>query len=56
MKKTTQQRLKVLLALWPSMAKGHRPEFQAYITEKTPRNLESREHYIWPYINQQDLC
>lgn len=55
-KKTRQQRAKTIVAAWPNMAVGHRPEFQAYIKKETPRNLECREHYIWPYINQQDLC
>lgn len=57
MKKTKQQRLKVLLAVWPRMAEGHRPEFQAYLTEKYLHvtAMAYREHYIWPYVNQEDL-
>lgn len=54
-KKTRQQRVKILIAAWPNMARGHRPEFQAYLEERTLQNFEYREHYIWPYINQEDL-
>lgn len=59
MKKTLAQRLKVLLHAWSDMAVVHRPDFHAFRTEaieKRKTRTEFRDHYIWPYINQEDLC
>lgn len=59
MKKTRPQRLKVLLQAWPDMAAVHRPDFHAFRTEaieKRKTDTQFRDHYIWPYINQEDLC
>ncbi|KAI1175015.1 hypothetical protein F4777DRAFT_350858 [Nemania sp. FL0916] len=60
-KKTRQQRQKTLLDNWPGMAPTHRPDFAAF--RRTNRgdgrsNVpgdEFRDHYMWPYINQEDL-
>lgn len=59
MKKTRTQRLKVLLQAWPDMAAVHRPDFHAFRTEaieERKTQTRFRDHYIWPYINQEDLC
>lgn len=59
MKKTRAQRLKVLLHAWPDMAVAHRPDFHAFRTEaiqERKTRTKFRDHYIWPYINQEDLC
>ena len=56
MKKTREQRKKVLLATWPSMALSHRPDFDAF--KRTPAGQTGdsrREAYMWPYINLEDL-
>ncbi|OTA98874.1 hypothetical protein M426DRAFT_325623 [Hypoxylon sp. CI-4A] len=57
-KKTKQQKLKILLTAWPNMAASHRPDFEAFRKEsgRLP-NVQThyREHFIWPYINQEDL-
>ncbi|KAG6360887.1 hypothetical protein INS49_011955 [Diaporthe citri] len=59
MKKTRTQRLKFLLHAWPDMAAVHRPDFHAFRTEaieERKTQTRFRDHYIWPYINQEDLC
>lgn len=59
MKKTRTQRLKILLQAWPNMAAVHRPDFDAFraeAIEERKTNTRFRAHYIWPYINQEDLC
>ncbi|OTA79577.1 hypothetical protein M434DRAFT_402053 [Hypoxylon sp. CO27-5] len=57
-KKTKQQRLKVLLSVWPGMAVMHRPDFEAFRKEagRVP-NLQTRykEYFMWPHVNQEDL-
>ncbi|OAA59576.1 hypothetical protein SPI_05774 [Niveomyces insectorum RCEF 264] len=59
LKKTRQQRLQILLQAWPNMAASHRPDFHAF--RKGYRNgryadaARYREHFMWPYINQEDL-
>lgn len=58
-KKNHTQRLKILLQAWPDMASVHRPDFQAFRREvKGDRETRTlfRDHYMWPYINQDDLC
>ncbi|KAL1873962.1 hypothetical protein Daus18300_003836 [Diaporthe australafricana] len=59
MKKTRTQRLKILLEAWPDMAAVHRPDFHAFREEDIKRRktrTHFRDHYVWPYINQEDLC
>lgn len=59
MKKTRTQRLKVLLQAWPDMAPVHRPDFHAFRAEpieERKTHTKFRDHYMWPYINQEDLC
>ncbi|KAI1139329.1 hypothetical protein F5Y05DRAFT_424959 [Hypoxylon sp. FL0543] len=58
-KKTKQQRLKILLSAWPGMAPMHRPDVEAFRKEASrPSNTRTqyRDHFMWPYINQEDLC
>ncbi|KAK3357834.1 hypothetical protein B0T25DRAFT_630794 [Lasiosphaeria hispida] len=59
-KRTRQQKLRVLLDCWPGMAAVHRPDFDAWRkeSEQNPsRNQGTKypEHFMWPYINQEDL-
>lgn len=59
MKKTRTQRLRVLLQAWPDMAAVHRPDFHAFraeAIEERKTHTRFRDHYMWPYINQEDLC
>jgi hypothetical protein len=58
LKKTRQQRLKILLDAWPNMAAIHRPDFDAFRRESESdreRGTKYREYFMWPYINQEDL-
>ena len=58
LKKTKTQRKKILLAAWPNMAPSHRPDYAAFrkgASQSDTLNTSSREAYIWPYINQEDL-
>lgn len=64
LKKNHAQRLKILLQAWPNMATVHLPDFQAFRREVKGREVKAgrkihtrfRDHYMWPYINQDDLC
>jgi hypothetical protein len=58
MKKTKQQREKILLSAWPGMATTHRPDFQALRTESDQQRqigTHFRDAYLFPYINLEDL-
>jgi len=58
-KKTKEQRKKILLAAWPNMSVTHRPDFQAQHreTEEQRRTATKfRDAYLCPYINLEDLC
>ncbi|KAH7191202.1 hypothetical protein DER44DRAFT_794629 [Fusarium oxysporum] len=57
-KKTRQQRLQILLKAWPAMPASHRPDFEAFrreSKEERERGSKYKDHYMWPYINQEDL-
>ncbi|KAM3504436.1 hypothetical protein MY10362_003556 [Beauveria mimosiformis] len=57
-KKTRQQRLQILLKAWPGMPASHRPDFEALrkeSKEQRERATRYRDHFLWPYINQEDL-
>jgi hypothetical protein len=58
MKKTMEQRKRILLAAWPNMSSTHRPDFQA-LRRETPQQRNSgtrfRDAFLWPYINLEDL-
>jgi hypothetical protein len=59
LKKTGNQRKKVVLTAWPDMSVGHRPDFEAYWKESQEQRVKRtqfREAFIWPYINVEDLC
>lgn len=57
-KKSQDQRLQVLLAAWPDMAKEHRPEWKASrfdLVQQKFNHPKYRDYYLWPAINQEDL-
>ncbi|RMJ15126.1 hypothetical protein BHE90_002696 [Fusarium euwallaceae] len=57
-KKTRQQRLQILLNAWPGMPASHRPDFEAFrkeSKEQRERGTRYKDHFMWPYINQEDL-
>ncbi|OAQ99017.1 hypothetical protein LLEC1_01157 [Akanthomyces lecanii] len=57
-KKTRQQRLQILLKAWPGMPASHRPDFEAFrkeSKEQRERGTAYKDHFMWPYINQEDL-
>ncbi|WAO94751.1 Hypothetical protein NCS54_01234900 [Fusarium falciforme] len=57
-KKTRQQRLQILLNAWPGMSASHRPDFEAVrkeSKEQRERGTRYKDHFMWPYINQEDL-
>ena len=56
MKKTKENRKKILLTSWPDMASLHRPDIDAFKKHKK-KSLKGgfRASYMWPYINLDDL-
>lgn len=57
-KKSQEQRRKVLLTAWPNMAPKHRPDFRAFWQEEHNQrrtNTRFRNEYLYPYINLEDL-
>ncbi|GAP89947.2 hypothetical protein SAMD00023353_4400550 [Rosellinia necatrix] len=59
-KKTRQQRQKILLDHWPGMPTTHRPDFEAFrrTNRAGGKNVSGKafkDHYMWPQINQEDL-
>ncbi|PYH79563.1 hypothetical protein BO82DRAFT_288668 [Aspergillus uvarum CBS 121591] len=58
LKRTRQQRLKVLLEAWPDMPVVHRPDLDVWrkaCNGKPERGQRFRDCLVWPYINQEDL-
>ncbi|RAH64209.1 uncharacterized protein BO66DRAFT_465035 [Aspergillus aculeatinus CBS 121060] len=59
LKRTRQQRLKVLLEAWPDMPAVHRPDLDTWrkgaYNPKRARPPRCRDCFMWPYINQEDL-
>ena len=58
-KKTKEQRKKLLLSAWPNMSTTHRPDFQAQHRETDEQRRTAtrfRDAYLCPYINLEDLC
>lgn len=55
LKKTREQRKNTLLSVWPNMSASHRPDMEAFFREKSTSTAVSREAYLWPHINQEDL-
>ncbi|OJJ95933.1 hypothetical protein ASPACDRAFT_35201 [Aspergillus aculeatus ATCC 16872] len=58
LKRTRQQRLKVLLEAWPDMPVVHRPDLDVWrkaCNGKRERGPRFRDSLVWPYINQEDL-
>ncbi|OBS25860.1 hypothetical protein FPOA_06394 [Fusarium poae] len=59
-KKTRQQRLQILLALWPNMPEQHRPDWKAFelehqATRSSRDGSKYKDWFMWPDINQEDL-
>ena len=57
-KKTKQQRLKILLHVWPDLPAVHRPDMEAWRKESPEQRqagTQYRDAYIWPQLNQEDL-
>lgn len=50
--KTKIKRRQILLSAWPNMPKVHRPDFEAF---KKANREESRDAYLWPHINLEDM-
>src|SRR5436190_24345999 len=51
MKKSKEQRKKILLSAWPGMSASHRPDFQALKTESEQQRLSRtrfRDAYLFP--------
>ena len=55
LRKTREQRKTILLAAWPGMSPTHRPDFDAFARRKPGRQLMSKDPYMWPHINLEDL-
>ncbi|PNY25651.1 Uncharacterized protein TCAP_04410 [Tolypocladium capitatum] len=58
-KKKKQQRLDTLTSAWgPGMPTAHRPDFEAFRKESNQqrdKGTQYRDHFMWSYINQEDL-
>nr|OQO28463.1 hypothetical protein B0A51_05542 [Rachicladosporium sp. CCFEE 5018] len=58
-KKSTKQRIQVLLQAWPGMSQTHRPDFEPFRNMKRrgqPRSTTcNATAQLWPHINQEDL-
>lgn len=55
LKKTREQRKTILLTAWPNMPVTHRPDFEAFTRDKPGQPPASRDPYLWPHINLDDL-
>ena len=57
-KKTPDQRKKVLLTAWPNMSTTHRPDFVALRSESLDQRKSGTKYkhaYMFPFINLEDL-
>ncbi|KAB8075126.1 hypothetical protein BDV29DRAFT_172510 [Aspergillus leporis] len=54
LKRTREQRKKLLLSAWPNMPASHRPDWEAF-TKGPPGNPLFKDAFTWPNINQEDL-
>ena len=57
-KKTRDQRKKVLLTAWPNMSTTHRPDFAALRSESLDQRKSGTKYkhaYMFPFINLEDL-
>jgi hypothetical protein len=59
-KKTNRSRLNIIIEAWGAkMAVPHRPNFEAIeLEDEAARFIRTgyRDSYLWPYINEEDLC
>jgi hypothetical protein len=60
LKKSNKSRRKIILEAWgTNMYSSHRPDFKAIELEDSlgcAHGSEYRESYLWPNINEEDLC
>ncbi|KAF2267621.1 hypothetical protein CC78DRAFT_62548 [Lojkania enalia] len=56
-KKSQQQKKTILLTAWPNIPTQHRPDIEAFIRKGQSPGIQARskEAYMWPYINMEDL-
>ena len=58
LKKSRDQRKRILLKAWPNMAAHHRPDFEAYCKgglAQSGSGFQLRNAYMFPHINLEDL-
>ena len=55
LKKSGPQREKALLEAWPGMSPHHRPDLRAYRAAKGVISAKTRDAYMFPHINIEDL-
>jgi hypothetical protein len=60
LRKSSKLRRMIILEAWgSSMSLSHRPDFEPLEHEddyKRHRGTDFRDAYLWPYINEEDLC
>ena len=54
-KKSKEQRKKILLTAWPNMPTRHRPDFQRVFDPSTQKELEDEDIFKWSHVNLEDL-
>lgn len=57
-KKSKPKRREIILGVWPGMATDHRPDLVLLKRHEPGHIFEGKERdaFLWPWINQQDLC
>jgi hypothetical protein len=58
LKKSKEQKKKILLTAWPNMSSQHRPDIEAWRQESPAQRAKGskfRAAYMWPYVNLEDL-
>lgn len=57
-KKSKPKRREIILGAWPGMAADHRPDLVLMKRHKPGQVFEGEERdaFLWPWINQHDLC
>ncbi|KLJ11943.1 hypothetical protein EMPG_12908 [Blastomyces silverae] len=53
LKKSREQRRRILVSAFRDIPSTHRPDYDAF---RRGRGLDSRDAYLWPYINIEDLA
>ena len=55
MKRSGPQRERLLLEVWPGMTPHHRPDIRAYRIAPKRRSPDTKDAYMFPYMNLEDL-